>query len=560
MRWSCLLLVLTSLAMPVPAWAARLALVIGINDYDTIPPLEKAVGDAEAMSGKLAGLGFSVTTVLNPDRRGFNQAITTFRRALQPGDVAFVHFSGHGIEVDGRNLLLPRDMPLPSSGDEDFLAEEAIDLAGLMERVAESGAAARIFVIDACRDNPFERRGIRGLGSQGGLGPVAVPPRGSFILYSAGYRQTALDRLGPEDVSPTSIYTRVLLERLGTPGASISQIARDVRVDVATLAGSAGHDQSPAYYDELSEDLILSPALAGDSVLPVDGIVGAFDRARLLGTSGAWQAFLDNYPHGVFADLARAALADLSLPLALPKVDQVTPAQLAAARARLVELWEEANVLANAGDNARSLQRTSDARTLAGSYFGTDSREYADASNRIVGPLTSNGRFVDAIAASRDAIRIYVDLFGPADVRVLSEKANLASRLAATSQTAEAAALFDEVLAGYAAMELFGDDNLAYAHALEGASQLAERKGDAAAAERLLVEAVAVVERAGMTDTINYGWIAAGYGRLLQGMGKCADAQALFGRAAEAMRQAGVSESQQDHADILRRQAQGCAG
>ncbi len=558
MRLILALLVLLSLALPGPAAAARLALVVGINDYEMIPPLEKAVGDAEAMSGKLRELGFAVTTVLNPDRRAFNAAITAFRRSLQPGDVAFVHYSGHGIEVDGRNLLLPRDMPLPSSGDEDFLAEEAIDLASLMQRVGDSGAAARIFVIDACRDNPFARQGVRGLGGQGGLAPLAGPPRGSFILYSAGYRQTALDRLGPDDASPTSIYTRVLLERLGTPGASISEIARRVRVDVAALALSAGHDQSPAYYDELTEDLVLAPG--GDlTVDDAGGITAAFDRARSMGTPGAWEAFLGNHPDGVFADLARAALADLAAPSAASETkDTAAPDDLGAARYRLEELWREAAAFANAGDQVRALQRNSDARLLASGYFGTDSEEYANANNRIVGSLTSAGRYEEAIAASREAIRIFSDLFGDTDLRVLAEKANMAARLGRIGRTAEAGQIFDELLAAYATRTLQGNQNIAYAHALEGAGQIAEQLGDLTTAGQRLAEAVALLERTGQTNTINYGWVTAAHGRLLEKLGRCAEALSLFERAAIAMRGQGLAESQHDYADVLRRLQQTC--
>ncbi|RYE08031.1 MAG: hypothetical protein EOP22_15300 [Hyphomicrobiales bacterium] len=558
MRWLFGLVALMLAVLPAPAWAARLALVIGINDYEMLPPLEKAVGDAEAMSGKLAEMGFAVTTLLDPDRRAFNQAITAFRLSLRPGDVAFVHYSGHGIEVDGRNLLLPRDMPLPASGEEDYLAEEAIDLSALMARVADSGAAARIFVIDACRDNPFARRGVRGLGSVGGLGPVAGPPRGSFILYSAGYGQTALDRLGPDDASPTSIYTRVLLERLGTPGASISEIARQVRSDVAALASAARHDQSPAYYDELTEDLVLAPA-ADASPDYASGIAGAFDRARALGTPGAWEAFLANHEQGVFADLARAALADLTRsPVAMAVAAPEGSVDLEAARGRLHELWDEGLAFANAGDNALALQRMSDARVLAEGYFGADSVEYADASNRLVGPLTLSARVDEAIAASRDAIAIYAGLFGAADQRVLNEKANLASRLAATGRPGEAVPLYNEVIAAFAAIEPGQRDALGYAHALEGYGQLAMRRGDAAVAEQRLAEAVAIAEASGLTGTINYGWIAAGYGRLLQQLDRCGEAQALFARAAEAMQRAGVSTSQHDYADILGRIERGC--
>ena len=130
------LLVLLLLLAPAQAMAARLALVIGIDSYESLSPLDRAVGDARAMAQRLGELGFGVTEVLNPNRRDLSLAITAFRQSLKPGDMAFVHYSGHGVEINGRNLLLPRDMPLPTMGAEDFLISESIDLNDLMTRIA----------------------------------------------------------------------------------------------------------------------------------------------------------------------------------------------------------------------------------------------------------------------------------------------------------------------------------------------------------------------------------------------------------------------------------------
>jgi subtilisin-like proprotein convertase family protein len=302
-------LVLGLMLVPSAGIAAQRALVIGINDYQNVPKLSKAVGDADAMSAKLETLGFEVTRVINPGRREFNAAISSFRQSLKPGDVAFVHYSGHGVEIDGHDLLLPKDIPVPASGQSDYLAEEAIDLDDLMNRVAESGAGVRVFVIDACRDNPFASADRRGLGQARGLALVE-PPRGSFVLYSAGYGQTALDSLGEDDRSPTSVYTRVLLQKLDAPGLSISQLAREVRTQVAALAVKVGHEQYPAYYDELTEDYYLQPAAGGrNAEEDVEAI--AFNAAKAMGTREAWTAFLKNYSTGVFADLAKAAQAAL---------------------------------------------------------------------------------------------------------------------------------------------------------------------------------------------------------------------------------------------------------
>src|SRR6266849_6813153 len=107
----------------------RLALVIGINDYQNVSPLEKAAGDARAMQDVLQSFGFQVSTLFNANRRNFNAAISAFVARIQPGDVAVVHYSGHGVQLDGENFLLPADVPSPSVADKEFLKSEAIPLS-----------------------------------------------------------------------------------------------------------------------------------------------------------------------------------------------------------------------------------------------------------------------------------------------------------------------------------------------------------------------------------------------------------------------------------------------
>lgn len=305
--------------LPNGAQAARLALVIGINAYENVPPLEKAVGDAEAMAARLSTLGFAVKKVIDPDRRTLNLAITTFRKSLRPGDEALVHFSGHGVEVDGNNLLLPADVPMPTEGDSDFLRNEAIDLSDLMRRIADSGASTQIFIIDACRDNPFAQAGTRGIGGTRGL--VVVPAqKGSFVLYSAGRGQTALDTLGPGDSVPTSVYTRILIESLGEPGISLNALAKVVRSRVSALAGQVGHEQQPAYSDELDGDFFFTgpgvaqpapPPTPTPPPPPANMDAQDFAAAREINTIEAWAAFLQYHPTGYYADLAKAALGKL---------------------------------------------------------------------------------------------------------------------------------------------------------------------------------------------------------------------------------------------------------
>jgi hypothetical protein len=328
MKYFAALILVLVVLLPSGALAARLALVIGINDYEYVPKLEKAVGDAEAMAAKLTAIGFTVTPVLNPDRRTLSQAISVFQRQIRPGDDILVHFSGHGVEIDGSNLLLPADVPMPGTDDKDFLIGEAIGLSDLMQRISDTKAATKVFIIDACRDNPFVIGGRRSLGGTRGL-TIAAPTKGSFIFYSAGQGQTALDRLGPADPVPTSVYTRVLVDQLGTPGMSLTELAKTVRRKVAKLAGQVSHEQQPAYYDELSDDDFAfveanSPNLSPtpDPMLSstVDATRVAYEEAKSINSAEAWGVFLKYHPDGYYADLARAAIDNLSLDFALLNV------------------------------------------------------------------------------------------------------------------------------------------------------------------------------------------------------------------------------------------------
>jgi hypothetical protein len=312
-----------ALAMQPAHAQKRLALVIGINDYKEVPKLEKAIGDATAIGQKLSALGFDVTTALNLDRRQLNQALSKLYSAIEPGDTVVVHYSGHGVEIQGENYLLPADIPAPTDNGSELLKSESLALNTLVETLESKGAGARILIIDACRDNPFASAGKRSIGGTRGLANVAAT-KGTFIMYSAGAGQAALDRLGDADTDPTSVYTRVLLARLGSPGIKLRDLAASIRDEVETMGKTVGHEQRPAYYDDLPENFILAPGAAGSAEpqtavyvppkviapepapAPTLGEEQAFKLAQSIETIDAWNAFLSQYPNGQFAPYAKA--------------------------------------------------------------------------------------------------------------------------------------------------------------------------------------------------------------------------------------------------------------
>ena len=263
-RFFATLILVTAFAMPAEA-ARKLALVIGINNYKEVPKLEKAVGDAKAIAESLGGLGFQVTTALDLDRRNLNLALSKLYASIEPGDTVLVHYSGHGVQIENDNYLLPADVPAPEDGNAELLKSESLRLLTLVDTITQKGAGATILIIDACRNNPFATGGKRAIGGTRGLANVATA-KGTFIMYSAGAGQTALDRLNDADGTATSVYTRVLLARLAAPGMKLRDLAASVRDDVEQLGKSVGHDQRPAYYDDLSADFSLSPATSQPAV------------------------------------------------------------------------------------------------------------------------------------------------------------------------------------------------------------------------------------------------------------------------------------------------------
>lgn len=231
----------------------KVALVVGIDEYVNLPPsrqLRKAVNDSVAVARKFHRLGFRVVWAKELDRRGFYRKLDEFKRLLEPGGVAAVFFAGHGIEIKGANYLLPSDVPKLAHGEEEVLRSETISVSTILSVLQERQTRINLVILDACRDNPFADGATRSLGSSRGLA-IVKPPRGTFVMYSAGAHQTALDRLSDEEDSPNSVFTRTLLPLMDASNLSVQAIAKRVQQDVAELAKRIGHPQYPAYYDEI---------------------------------------------------------------------------------------------------------------------------------------------------------------------------------------------------------------------------------------------------------------------------------------------------------------------
>jgi caspase domain-containing protein len=264
-------LALAFLALAVPAHAEkRVALVIGNNDYKNVPKLQKAVNDARTMGDTLKQLGFSVMVAENQTRAAFSQTLLAFDAAVEPGDTAFFFYAGHGFEIAGQNFLLPIDVPAASEGQEELVRDASVLADRIIERLQNKKVRTAILVFDACRNNPFERSGTRAVAGGGGLAPMTQLPEGVFSVFSAGPRQTALDRLSNNDDNPNSVFTRTFAKELLQPGENLVQVAQHTRRLVAEMAETVSHKQIPVYFDQMVDDVFLNGMAAKEVAKPAE--------------------------------------------------------------------------------------------------------------------------------------------------------------------------------------------------------------------------------------------------------------------------------------------------
>src|ERR1700739_4462094 len=219
---------LNGLAAPAHA-EKRVALVIGNNDYRNVPKLQKAVNDARTMGDTLKQLGFNVMVAENQTRQQFSQTLLAFDNTLEAGDTAFFFYAGHGFEIAGQNYLLPTDVPAATEGQEELVRDASFLADRIVERMQNKKVRTSILVFDACRNNPFDRTGTRGVSGEGGLAQMSQLPEGVFLVFSAGYKQTALDRLSNDDNNPNSVFTRTFAKELAQPGENLVDVALRTR-------------------------------------------------------------------------------------------------------------------------------------------------------------------------------------------------------------------------------------------------------------------------------------------------------------------------------------------
>jgi uncharacterized caspase-like protein len=248
-------------SMPVVA-ADRVALVIGNGKYINANTLPNPPNDARAMAKALSAIDFDVSFGEDLDHTGMERLVRDFLRKSASAKIALIFYAGHGLQVDGRNYLVPIDAKLEAASDLNY---ETIKLDDILDSLSDP-SRANIIILDACRDNPLARTFAAHLGASRsaavstGLAPYSTVGSGTLIAFSTAPGQVALDGDGAN-----SPFTEGLLKYLATPGLEVRQMLTRVRDDVAR----ATHDrQLPWDNSSLRGDVYLAAAQNATAVPP----------------------------------------------------------------------------------------------------------------------------------------------------------------------------------------------------------------------------------------------------------------------------------------------------
>jgi uncharacterized caspase-like protein len=187
----------------------RVALVIGNAAYQSESRLKNPHNDAKAMANALRRIGFiEVVEAFDLSRTGLLAALRSFGEKASAADWAFVYYSGHGIEVDGANYLVPVDARLQSKSS---VEDEAVALDRVLS-LTSGARVAKVVVLDACRSNVFAGRWTGAGATKGGASKGFTPinaSSGTLIAYAAEPGSTAAD--GEGELNP---YAEALVRHL----------------------------------------------------------------------------------------------------------------------------------------------------------------------------------------------------------------------------------------------------------------------------------------------------------------------------------------------------------
>jgi hypothetical protein len=225
MKWLTLLFLLVLGTQQAFTQEKKLALIVGNASYVEGAALRNPTNDVRAMDQALQALGFETIVAENLTLSQFKKAIDNFGMRLHGYDVGLFYYAGHGIQQKGRNYLIPVDADLKIAQQVEYDCVPADRILAFME---SAKAKVNLVVLDACRNNPFERSWSRS--AQGEGLAFMNAPSGSLIAYATSPGNVASDGNGEH-----GLYTSVLLKHISTPNITVEQVFKRVRIEVEEI-------------------------------------------------------------------------------------------------------------------------------------------------------------------------------------------------------------------------------------------------------------------------------------------------------------------------------------
>ncbi len=300
------------------AASSKVALVIGNSAY-AHAPLTNPINDAHDMAAKLRGLGFDVVERDNIKMSQIGGTLREFRSKLSPGAVALVFYAGHGVQIKGENYFPSVDAEISSEED---VPNQSISIKQIMDVLDESKTQLNLVFLDACRNNPFSRS-FRS--AEEGLARVTAPS-GTLISYATRPGSVAADGSGRN-----GLYTSKLLKQLD----SNQQIEQSLKMVVSEVKAASLGKQEPWMEGSIEGNFCFvvcgmdipavppqQPISAGLDSAAVE--LSFWDSIKSSTDPADFQAYLEQYPKGRFAALARNRLKQPA-PVAVAKPEPITP-------------------------------------------------------------------------------------------------------------------------------------------------------------------------------------------------------------------------------------------
>ena len=311
-----LLYTAVSLATVLPASAEkRIALVVGNSAYRNVPPLTNPANDAKLIAETLRSLGFELvggSAQFDLDKPGFEAIVKRFGTQMQGADVGLFYYAGHGVQVRGANYLVPVSANPEREADVDF---EMLDTALVMRQMEGAGTRLNLIILDACRNNPFGGRALRG--SDRGLAQMRAP-EGTLISFATQPGNVAMD--GEEGNSP---YTKALAQTVKRPGLGIFDVFNEVGLEVKKQTG--GSQQPWVSSSPITGSFYFSgppvaqpgpPAMATMSGEQPDEAQRVWGTIQNTTSVAVLDRFIQRFPGSIYGDIARARLEELKKSIA----------------------------------------------------------------------------------------------------------------------------------------------------------------------------------------------------------------------------------------------------